>query len=84
MLSNTPWMPFMKIKRAHYRNFPEDLRPSIVAGGVAHVLGTVVEVVTPLVLLFSTNRTLTLLAVALMVAFHLFILSTFPLAVPLE
>ena len=42
------------------------------------------EVVTPLVLLFSTNRTLTLLAVALMVAFHLFILSTFPLAVPLE
>ncbi|MFW2244016.1 DUF3556 domain-containing protein [Rhodococcus opacus] len=84
MLSNTPWMPFKKIKRAHYRNFPEDLRPSIVAGGVAHVLGTVVEVVTPLVLLFSTNRTLTLLAVALMVAFHLFILSTFPLAVPLE
>lgn len=84
MLSNTPWMPFKKIKRAHYRSFPEDLRPSIVAGGVAHVLGTVVEVVTPLVLLFSTNRTLTLLAVALMVAFHLFILSTFPLAVPLE
>ena len=23
-----PWMPFKKIKRAHYRNFPEDLRPS--------------------------------------------------------
>ncbi|MFC9790268.1 DUF3556 domain-containing protein [Rhodococcus sp. NPDC127528] len=84
MLSNTPWMPSKTIKRAHYRSFPEDLRPSIVAGGVAHVLGTVVEVVTPLVLLFSTNRTLTLLAVALMVAFHLFILSTFPLAVPLE
>ncbi|MFD9669701.1 DUF3556 domain-containing protein [Rhodococcus sp. NPDC059968] len=84
MLSNTPWLPSKAIKRAHYRNFPDDLRPSIVAGGVAHVLGTVVEVVTPLVLLFSTNRTITLLAIALMVAFHLFILSTFPLAVPLE
>ncbi|AII03516.1 MULTISPECIES: DUF3556 domain-containing protein [Rhodococcus] len=84
MLSNTPWLPSKTIKRAHYRSFPNDLRPSIVAGGVAHVLGTVVEVVTPLVLLFTTNGTTTLLAVALMVAFHLFILSTFPLAVPLE
>ncbi|WAM14903.1 DUF3556 domain-containing protein [Rhodococcus sp. JS3073] len=84
MLSNTPWLPSKTIKRAHYRSFPNDLRPSIVAGGVAHVLGTVVEVVTPLVLLFTTNGTITLLAVALMVAFHLFILSTFPLAVPLE
>ncbi|QHE69820.1 DUF3556 domain-containing protein [Rhodococcus sp. WAY2] len=84
MLSNTPWLPSKTIKRAHYRSFPNDLRPSIVAGGVAHVLGTVVEVVTPLVLLFTTNGTVTLLAVALMVAFHLFILSTFPLAVPLE
>ncbi len=84
MLSNTLWLPSKTIKRAHYRSFPNDLRPSIVAGGVAHVLGTVVEVVTPLVLLFTTNGTITLLAVALMVAFHLFILSTFPLAVPLE
>ncbi|WP_072690250.1 DUF3556 domain-containing protein [Rhodococcus marinonascens] len=84
MISNTPWMPSKAIKRAHYRNYPEDLRPSIVGGGVAHVLGTLVEVVAPLVLLFSTNRTLTLVTVVLMVAFHLFILSTFPLAVPLE
>ncbi|MEV0948575.1 DUF3556 domain-containing protein [Rhodococcus sp. NPDC049939] len=84
MISNTPWMPSKAVKRAHYRNYPEDLRPSKVAGSVAHVLGTIVEVATPLVLLFSTNRTLTLAAVVLMVAFHLFILSTFPLAVPLE
>lgn len=84
MISNTPWLWSKTIKRAHYRNHPTDLRPSKVGGGVAHVLGTVVEVVTPLILLFSTNRTLTLLAVLLMIAFHLFILSTFPLAVPLE
>jgi hypothetical protein len=43
-----------------------------------------VEIVTPLVLLLSVNRTVTLLAVTLMVLFHLFITSTFPLAVPLE
>ncbi|EME66564.1 hypothetical protein G352_04440 [Rhodococcus ruber BKS 20-38] len=84
MISNTPWMLSKTVKRAHYRNFPNDLRPSVLAGGVGHVLGTLVEIATPLVLLFSTNRTLTLLAVLLMVAFHFFIASTFPLAVPLE
>lgn len=84
MVSNTPWMLSKTIKRAHYRNFPHDLRPSHLGSGVAHVLGTIVEIVAPLVLLFSTNRTVTLLAVLLMVAFHLFILSTFPIAVPLE
>ncbi|MDF6103760.1 DUF3556 domain-containing protein [Gordonia sp. JH63] len=84
MLSNTPWLPSKKIKRAHYRDFPEDMRPSKLAGGVGHVLGTIVEVVTPLVLLFSTSKWLTVAAVVLMVSFHLFILSTFPLAVPLE
>ncbi|MCD5422881.1 DUF3556 domain-containing protein [Rhodococcus pyridinivorans] len=84
MLSNTPWLSSKTVKRAHYRNFPNDLRPSKLAGGVGHVLGTLVEIATPLLLLFSTNRTITLLAVLLMVAFHLFIASTFPLAVPLE
>ena len=38
----------------------------------------------PLVLLFSPYPWLTVIAVAIMVAFHLFIISTFPLAVPLE
>ena len=56
MVSNTPWMP-KAIKRAHYRSFPDDLRPSHVAGLLAHVGGTIVEIVLPLVLLFSTNRT---------------------------
>ena len=84
MLSNTPWLGSKAIKRAHYRNYPHDMRPSKLAGGVGHVLGTIVEIVTPLVLLFSTNKWLTLAAVVLMVCFHLFILSTFPLAVPLE
>ncbi|GAB17200.1 hypothetical protein GOEFS_021_00270 [Gordonia effusa NBRC 100432] len=84
MISNTPWLANKAIKRMHYRSFPDDMRPSKLAGTVGHVLGTLVEVITPLVLLFSTNKWLTLAAVILMVAFHIFIFSTFPLAVPLE
>ncbi|WP_280438959.1 DUF3556 domain-containing protein [Nocardia cyriacigeorgica] len=84
MVSNSPSMPVKAIKRAHYRKFPTDMRPSRVAGFLAHVGGTTVEIVTPLVLLFSTNAYLTVAAVAMMVIFHLFIISTFPLAVPLE
>ncbi|WP_433754619.1 DUF3556 domain-containing protein [Nocardia sp. CA-135398] len=84
MMSNSPAMPFRSIKRAHYRDFPRDIRPSGVASFMAHVGGTTIEVITPIVLLFSTNRWLSLAAVAVMVIFHLFITSTFPLAVPLE
>jgi hypothetical protein len=84
MISNTPWIVSKRFKRANYRQFPNDLRPSHVAGLLAHVGGTTVEIVLPLVLLLSTNRTITLVAVIGMITFHIFILSTFPLAVPLE
>jgi hypothetical protein len=84
MVSNTPWITSRRFKRSLYRNFPEDIRPSKVSGTLAHVGGTVVELVLPLVLLLSTDRTLTALAVAGMIVFHVFIISTFPLAVPLE
>ncbi|HTN82014.1 MAG TPA: DUF3556 domain-containing protein, partial [Acidimicrobiales bacterium] len=83
MVSNTPWMP-KSLKRRNVRSFPDDLRPSHTASLLAHVGGSTVEILLPLVLLFSTNPTVTLLAVIGMVVFHLFILSTFPLAVPLE
>jgi hypothetical protein len=84
MVSNSPAIPFKWLKRAHYRDFPLDLRPSRVADVMAHVAGTTVEIIAPLVLLFSTDKSLTVAAVILMVTFHLFIISTFPLAVPLE
>jgi hypothetical protein len=83
MVSNTPYA-FKWLRRAHYRNFPRDLRPSRLADFMAHVNGTTVEIVAPLVLFFSTNKWLTLAAALFMVGFHLFIISTFPLAVPLE
>jgi hypothetical protein len=83
MVSNAPFTP-ISLKRAHYRSLPHDLKPSRLAWFMAHVLGTTAELVVPLVLLFSTNWYLTLIAVGCMVLFHLFILQTFPLAVPLE
>ncbi|MCW3041444.1 MAG: hypothetical protein JWM31_3349 [Solirubrobacterales bacterium] len=84
MVSNTPWMPSKAIKRMHYRNFPEDMRPSERATGLAHGAGTLVEFGAPIVLLFSHNTTVTAIAAVAMIGFHLFIISTFPLAVPLE
>jgi hypothetical protein len=84
MVSNTPWLTSKRIKRLHYRNFPEDMRPSERAVGLAHLGGTFIELVVPLILLFSHNHTVTVAAVVVMLGFHAFIISTFPLAVPLE
>jgi hypothetical protein len=84
MVSNSPTMPIKWIKRMHYRKYPDDLRPSHVASFMAHGPGTVVEIIAPLTLLLSPWPWLTYIAVAIMVSFHLFIISTFPLAVPVE
>lgn len=84
MVSNSPCMPFRGLRRAHYRNAPHDLLPSRLARFMAEGLGTSVEIVAPLILLFSVNRTVTVVCAVFMVGYHLFIISTFPLAVPLE
>ncbi len=84
MVSNAPSNPFPGVRRAMYKSYPEDLRPSALAKFMAHGPGAVVEIIAPLILLFSTNWTVTLVAGVLMIAYHLFIISTFPLAVPLE
>jgi len=84
MVSNAPFNPFKWVKRLHYRDAPNDLLPSRFAWVMAHIGGTFVEVVVPLILLFTTNDTIALLGAVFMVCFHLFIVSTFPLAVPLE
>ena len=84
MVSNSPFIPFRWLKRAHYRSYPNDLRPSHLASLMAHGPGSVVEILAPLTLLFSPWPWLTVVAAVIMVAFHLFIISTFPLAVPLE
>ncbi|MFT4126339.1 MAG: DUF3556 domain-containing protein [Gordonia sp. (in: high G+C Gram-positive bacteria)] len=84
MVSNSPCMPFKSLRRANYKDFPNDMRPSAFAHFMAHGPGSFAEIVAPLVLLFSTNKWVTLVAALLMICFHLFIISTFPLAVPLE
>jgi hypothetical protein len=83
MISNTPWNRSRAFKRRLYRNHPDDLLPSRLGAFDAH-LGTAVEFTLPLVLLLTSGGLLGTLALAGMVIFHAHILSTFPLAVPLE
>ncbi|WP_067903311.1 DUF3556 domain-containing protein [Nocardia vaccinii] len=84
MVSNNPFVVFPGVKRLYYRDFPRDIRPSGLASLTAHAGGSLVEIAVPLVLLFSADRWVTLAAVALMVVFHLTIISMFALAVPQE
>jgi hypothetical protein len=84
MLTNAPLNTSKKFRRSLYRDAPNDLLPSRVATFFAHVLGTTVEFILPLVILFSTNWTVTVLATIGFVLFHLFIYSMFALAMPQE
>ncbi|KEG39120.1 DUF3556 domain-containing protein [Streptomyces althioticus] len=84
MVSNSPAVPGRAVKRLHYRDAPNDLHPSRVAWFMAHIGGTAVEIVVPITLLLTTNPTVVLIGALCMLAFHVFIASTFPIAVPLE
>ncbi|WP_320670114.1 DUF3556 domain-containing protein [Patulibacter defluvii] len=84
MVSNTPWLTSRKIKRMHYADFPNDLRPSKKARFVAEIPGTAFEIVVPIVLLLSTNDTITTIAAIIMLGYCVFIISCFPLATPIE
>jgi hypothetical protein len=83
MISNAPLHMSKWLRRRLYRRYPDDLRPGRLARLLAHG-GTATEFTIPVVLVFSPNRTLTLIAVGIMVLFHLHILSTFPMGVPME
>jgi len=83
MISNAPLHRWTWLRRKLYRHYPDDLRPSWLSRTLAHG-GTAIEYVVPLVLVLAPNRTLTLVAVTVMVLFHLHILATFPMGVPQE
>src|SRR3954447_3981514 len=83
MISNTPWNRSRAMKRRLYTRHPEDLLPSRLGAAAAH-LGTVIEFTLPLVLVLTSGGIVQALAIAGMVVCHARILSTFPLAVPLE
>jgi hypothetical protein len=84
MVQNTPWNGSRRLRMATVKDFPNDLRPSTFTHLVAHIGGTMCEIVVPLTLLFSPWPWMTWLAILSIWALHTFIISTIPLAVPLE
>lgn len=84
MLQNSPWNSSRKLRMATVKDFPNDIRPSNFTHFVAHFFGTTTEIVMPLTLLFSPWPWLTWIAIVSMWMLHAFIISTIPLAVPLE
>ncbi|BBU21659.1 DUF3556 domain-containing protein [Mycobacterium xenopi] len=83
MMSNNPLIRAKSMKRAFFESFPDDLRPGRLSRIVAHG-GTTVEMCVPVVLFFAHGGWLTAVAAAVMVCFHLAILTAIPMGVPLE
>ncbi|CAN5590060.1 DUF3556 domain-containing protein [soil metagenome] len=83
MMSNSPVVRTRRFKRMFFEHFPDDLRPGRVSRFVAH-FSTAVEGLVPLVLFFSHGGWPTAIAAFVMVCFHLGILSSIPMGVPLE
>jgi hypothetical protein len=83
MLANNPFIPSGPLKRSMFKHYPDDLRPSALAGFIAH-FSTAVEGLVPLVLLLSHGGWPTAIAAFVMIVFHLNILLAFPMGVPLE
>lgn len=83
MMGNNPLIRWRWVRKALYRRFPEDVRPSFIPQLLAHG-GTVIEMGVPLVLFFSGGGVVTTVAAIVMVVFHLVILTAIPLGVPLE
>jgi Transmembrane protein of unknown function (DUF3556) len=86
MMSNSPVMRSKWFKRKLYRDPVNDLRPSWLPKLMAHVGGTTAEFLVPLYLVFFApdNGPLAWIAIGFMVIFHLNIISTIPMGVPLE
>jgi hypothetical protein len=83
MVQNTPWMTSRRFRMATVKDYPNDIRPSKVTHALAHIGGTTCELVMPLVLLFAPYPW-TWVAIISIWMLHTFIISTIPLAVPLE
>jgi hypothetical protein len=83
MLSNNPFIASKWVKRRLYRQYPDDLRPGLLADVIAH-MSTVIEMGVPVVLFFSHGGWVTTLAAFVMIVFHLNIVFAIPMGVPLE
>jgi hypothetical protein len=86
MFSNSPLPHPRALRKAMYRDFPHDLRPSWLASTLAHG-GTTIEYLFPLLLLLDGGGplgTVSIVAMAVLLAFHTFITTSFPMGVPIE
>lgn len=83
MTSNGPVTRFQWLRRAMYRRYPDDLRPSRLATIMAHA-GTALELSVPIVLLLGDGGLLTTVGLVLMFVLHGFILGSVPMGVPIE
>ncbi len=83
MMGNSPLVRWKSLRKLFYRRFPDDIQPTMIPRFLAHG-GTVIEMGVPLVLCFSDGGVVTLAAAAVMAIFHLVILTSIPLGVPLE
>jgi hypothetical protein len=83
MNSNAPGTAHMPwLRKRFYKGFPDDLRPSRLAG-IAHG-GVALEFGVPLVLFLGKGGTVTTIGLIMMVFLHAFITSNVPAGVPLE
>jgi len=83
MMGNSPLIRWKSLRKLLYRRYPDDIQPSLIPALLAHG-GTVIEMGVPLVLFFSHGGVVTIVAAIVMVTFHLVILTSIPLGVPLE
>ena len=82
MMNNGPFFPKF-LKKRLFRSYLDDLRPSRLAGFIAH-FGTAIEYMIPVLLLLSPNATTTTLFLCLMASFHTFIALNNPNGMPIE
>ncbi|MGB1242599.1 MAG: DUF3556 domain-containing protein [Chitinophagales bacterium] len=87
MISNSPFFGssiFDGFKKRFFKSYPDDLRPSRLAGFAAH-FGTLVEFSMPILLLvFIGDSQITFYALIALSLFHFFIFMNFPMGVPME
>src|ERR1700753_3857893 len=83
MMSNNPLVRPRSLKRRFFEKFPDDLRPGRLSRWLAH-LSTAIEMLVPLPLFFCHGGWATMGAAVVMVGFHLGLLVSIPMGVPLE
>ena len=83
MTSNSPFTRFAWLRRAMYRDYPRDVRPSRLATFMAHA-GTLLEFAVPVVFLLTPIGTAPVVGIVLMLLLHGYITSNVPMGVPIE